>query len=487
MGVQRSLVERLASAVIVGFSTWLLLEKYAGGLSVGEHRVLTLATVTFALVHPGLGAATVALLPYFVGPVENPIEILFVLPTAVLAFRFWPQSLTWVFATLSEEPILSYSTLGVLVFSLKATSPEAAAFFMAFYTLFTGFRAALSTPISGFGCRGLVVVQGLQGQSVRSPLELASEWFYTSVLGPPRLLLLVIVYAAAGAAASRLNTLGASKLAGTLPAHIMLLAFCIVSLSLGLAPPPAALIVPCLDVAMTFGAELRRIRLPTRKPRNATPPAALAPNLVHAWVALCEAIRGGERLILVFGPSGCGKSTLIREVARACRVRLTDSRKAKGKIFWLEKAEMHQDLPMLIRRQLALGAIGVILETSRPLKLIGLVGSLPIKKAIYVPPPDEEARKLVIKHMLKSILSDEDIEKLAEITQAYSLRNLTIFCNLIKNKFMSGLRYEQAAASALKETPADLTLEEILECEKFIQNFEGIVIGFVSTTIFRQK
>lgn len=488
MGVQRAIAERVASA-LVSLALGHVILRDSASFTTLETRFALLVVATLSLIHPGFGAAVLMLLSTSAESLINPLPLFLTAPAAVLAFRFWPQALAWLAATNMKETPLSYCALTALVFLVKFATPSAAAFFMAFYTLSVGLRLSLSTPAGKVGCWGLVAARGLAGSPVRNSLELTSKWFFENLDCPPCLPLLALAHAASGAAASKLERLGAQKLAGMVPPLAMILALYILVSPLGVQPDPRLLAVPAGSAtASIIVGVAKRVKLPVRKPQlRVGLPHGIAPHLEQAWTALYETLSGGERILLVFGPQGCGKTTLVRKACAACRLRIADFRSVKGRAVHIERAETLPGLAALIGRSLASGAKCVILETSRPQALLSKLGSLPVRKAIYVPPPDEEARKRVLQQALQGLAREDLIMELARSTQAYSLRGLTILSEAIKGRIEDGLSAEQAVASALRETQPDLALSDLLECESFIASFRGIVAGFHATWLQQNR
>ncbi|MEM1690645.1 MAG: hypothetical protein QXF05_03700 [Thermofilaceae archaeon] len=475
--VKRALTERAIVSLVLLALGYLT---FRGDLS-GEHGMLLLVGLLLSLVLPGLGVAAFAFPMLMYAGNGHPLTLLLAAPVVVLAFRFWPQACAWLASVGLEDPLASYLATTALLFSLKFASPNAAAFLMFFYVLSAGFKLARSVPPGSAGCQRLVVARGLANLPESDWVELAGEWFFTNLIGPPRLLLLALTYAAAGAAASKLQRLEATRLAGVLPSLVIVLALNVVASTIGVKPGVEPLIVLAGALVMTLLAELRRVKLPSRRlavRRAMRAPRTVLPHMEGAWTALCKMLAGGERLLLVFGPSGCGKTLLVRETLKACRLRVADRSRFKGKVVHLENAESEWNLDETIRKLLISGAKCVVLETSRPLTLLGRLKTVLPRKAVYVMPPDENARSRLISQELAGLADENTVAWLAEATQRYSLRGLMKLLESIKAHVQNGSELGQAIAVALQAVPPDLSYEELAECERFITTFKGMVAGF---------
>ncbi|MEM0344444.1 MAG: hypothetical protein QXP94_02840 [Thermofilaceae archaeon] len=477
MQVKRALAERAMVSLVLMALGYLT---FRGDLS-GERGMLLLAGLSLSLVLPGLGVAAFALpMLMYVGE-GHPLTLLLTAPVVVLALRFWPQACAWLASVVLEDPLVSYLAATALLYSLKFASPNAAAFLMFFYVLSAGFKLARSVPPGSVGCQRLVVARGLASLPESDWVELAGEWFFTNLIGPPRLLLLALTYAAAGAAASKLQRLEATRLAGVLPSLVIVLALNVVASTMGVKPGVEPLIVLAGTLVMTLLAEVRHVKLPSKRlagRRAVRVPRTVLPHMKGAWVALCEMLAGGERLLVVFGPSGCGKTLLVREALKACRLKMADRSRFKGKVVHLEKAESEQNLDETIRKLLISGAKCVVLETNRPLTLLGRLKTALPRKAVYVMPPDENTRGKLISQGLAGLADENTVAWLVEATQRYSLRGLMKLLESIMAHIQNGNGLEQAIAVALQDVPPDLSYEELAECERFITTFKGIVAGF---------
>ncbi len=471
MSSKRSFGERLlAAAATLGLGYLALL---SWGVRSSEAQLVPLTAAALSLAHPGLGAAALLTL-LSAGEPMPAVELLLAAPVAVLAFRYWRQALVWALAVLlSGRNPLGAALFGALLYSLAAAPPRVAATYAAFYALLTSFRWALMMPAGALSWKGAVIVEGLGGLSGSSELEALSAWLRTNVVGRPRLLLVTLIYAAVGAAVAR-GGRGVGKVAAWLvPPLIAAAAIHLQATTLGLSVGhgPTAMLAAYGALAAT---ELRR--LAARAPRALRQPP-LAPSLVQPWRGLCGVLRGGGRLVVVFGPPRCGKSTVVREALRACG--LPSYRRAEGReVLHIEGAEAVPELAARVEELLERGARAIVLESSRPLALLSSLQGLRVEAAVYVPPPDEESRRLIIERAAGGLLGREEVGRLARATAAYSLGALNALCDLVVKRVREGLEPERAIELALGELPGDLTPEDVLECEAFIQSFKGVVVGF---------
>lgn len=477
MRLSAALAERVIASLALAALGYVAL----GSTFFSEHSLLLLVGLVLSLIQPGLGVAALAFPILIFRGFGHPLVLLLVAPVSVLALRFWPQACAWVAAIGVDELIVNYAALIALAFSLKFASPGAAAILMFFYALSAGLKLSLMLPPGVLECRLLVVAQGLASVNDSDWIALAGEWFFTNLLGPPRLLLLALTYAAAGAAASKLRKLEASRLAGVLPAAITALALNIVAGSTGIKLNMEPIAVLAGSIALTAVAELGRVRLPRRKmpSRNTVrPPPEVLPHLEHAWAALCEMLTSGERLLVVFGPSGCGKTFVVRTAVKACKLKIADPLSLKGRVVHVENAEEARDLDGLVMRVLASGARCVVLETRRPLTTLGRLRSMSPRKAVYIMPPDESARSRLLDRALVGLVDESIIAWLADVARRYSLRGLMRLVENVKTRTQNSSELTQAVTVALQEVQPDLSYEELEECERFITTFRGIVAGF---------
>jgi len=209
------------------------------------------------------------------------------------------------------------------------------------------------------------------------------------------------------------------------------------------------------------------------------PPPHLPPHLHQAWTSICEMLRAGERLILVFGPPGCGKTALVREACAACGLELSSLKGAedvRGKVVHIENAESVPGLDTVVRNAIKAGARCVILETRRPRLVLARVGGTRLVKAVYTPPPDAEARREILKRLLGESHQGL-IDLLGDAVQAYSLRGLMRLAASVRRK-SEGRGEALDVAGAVHNVPPDLTPEDLAECENFVATFHGVITGF---------
>jgi hypothetical protein len=471
--------ERLASLGSVA-ALYALFGLYGLGPANVTVHVLVVACA-LSLVHPGLGPT--ALLAYLSsslalgGGIWLVLALALMLPAAV-AIRYWPQAALWLAAILAayRADAVSYIALAALVYSLRRATPSSAAALMAFYALAVNVKLAVSLPPGAVGCGGLVVAAALR-EAGRQPLELVSDWFYSNFLGPPHLFFQMLVYAIGGAATVK-GSQSFGRAAAPLSAAAISLAHYAIAVKVGLIPDPAALAVVPLATALLAVAP-RSLQL-RRAPPQVPPPPPLLEHLSSAWIALYRLVKRGERLLLVFGPRGCGKTVLIAEVCAASGLELARDGDCRGKVVHVENAESVTDLEKCVERALRMGARCVVLETSRPAAVAQKLQGLPLRKAVYVPPPDQAARARILRLLLGARLGSRQLAELAEATEGFSLRALIRLAEYIREGHAIEDALRAASELQLSGTTPLLTVEELREIENFTSSFKGLVMGFAS-------
>ena len=479
MSWKLAVAERLASLSSVAALFALSRLCGLGPANATVHALMVICALSLA--HPGLGPAAflahLSLSLALSGGIWLVPALALMFPAAV-AVRFWPQAVLWLAALLAAHraDVMSYAALAALVYSLRRVTPSSAAALMAFYALAANVKLAASLPPGTIACSGLVVAAALTGAR-RHSLELVGDWFYSNFLGPPHLFFQMVVYAIGGAATVK-GSLSVGRLAAPLSAAAVSLAQYAVATRLGLNPDLASVAAVPLVTALLSLAP-RSLKLKRAPPRVPKPPPLLE-HLSSAWLALYKLLERGERVLLVYGPRGCGKTMLIAEVCAASGLELAQNGDCRGKIVHVENAESVADLEELVKRTLKMGARCLVLETSRPAAVAQKLKGLPLRKAVYVPPPDQAARARILQLLLGAKLEEQQLLELADATEGFSLRALIRLAERIRG----GCAIEDAlqAVNSLRSSGAApfLTGEELKEIEEFTCSFKGLLMGFAS-------
>lgn len=477
-GAGRAVLERAAGLCSIAVSTALL---KLWNPPVAPPITIALAAFALALLQPGLGHAATLAYVFCRLALSGGIWLtlaLLILPVAVISVRQWVQSALWLAAlsTLNAE-VASGVAVAAMFLSLRYSTPSTAAALAALYVVSAGIRLSASLPPGGLGSGGFVVARGFAASD--SPFESVYHWFRANLLGPPYLLFESAIYAVGGAAAAKLNAADGGKrsLAAVAPVAAALLAHYSIAAKLGLSVDPlpaAAALATALAGCAQHVPTLRLGRERARRPPPQPPP--LLQHLERAWTALLTLLRRGERVILVFGPRGCGKTLLIAEACAASGLELTRDGDVRGRVVHVENAESVARLGEYVVNALRRGARCVILETARPLALAQKLGGLRVDKAIYVPPPDREARTRILALLLGGVLERSQLEKLAEATEGYSLKALMHLAERLRERPGNALE----VVEELRRDPRAPTLavEELIDLERFMLLFKGLMAGF---------
>jgi len=474
-----SIAERLASLASVAAlsALWKLWGFGPTNPAAGELAIVC----ALSLAHPGLGpAALLAYLSLSLAPSSGVwlvLALTLALPAA-MAFRFWLQAALWLAALLAvhRANAVSYVALAALARSLQQATPSAAAALMAFYALAANLKLAASLPPGTIGCSGLVVAAALTGEGER-PLELIGEWFRLNFLGAPRLLFQAAVYAVSGAAVVK-GSLVVGRAAAPLSVAAVSLAQYAVAARLGLNPDLASVVTAPLMTAL-FSLAPRSLRLKRESLRIPEPPPLLE-HLNAAWIALYRLLKRGERVLLVCGPRGCGKTALIAEVCAASGLELARDGDFRGKIVHVENAENVADLEGFVKRALRMGARCVVLETSRPAVVAQKLKGLSLRKAVYVPPPDQAARARILQLLLGTKLDRQRLLELASATEDFSLRALIHLAECIRGGCTVEDTLQVVNSFRSSGVAPLLTEEELKEIQEFTCSFKGLLMGFAA-------
>lgn len=474
--LRRVLAERGVSFLAVLALSELLEIKGVATFEAVTHSRLLIASLS--LGHPGLGPATLlAYLAYFSATSEGlgPLQSILIIPVAALSIRYWVQAILWVatLGLLSMSP-LNYAALGALMFSLRHVTPSFAATLVAFYALTANVILYSTLPPGSIACEGFVVVMKTQSLN-QSVAGAVGNWFFSNLLGPPNLLLLVLVYAASGASVPRLNKLEAGERVAPLVSILtMLISYYFAAGKLGLTISPFVVVAPTTSFILAITINPPSLKSPIRPLPE--PPVLLA-HLNRAWISLYHFLKKGEKIILVFGPRNCGKTLLITEVCAALGLKTLDGRDSGSQVIHVAVTDGISDLSVHIKGLLDKGVRSVVIETTRPTEVVSNLG-FPISKAVYVHPPHREARINLLRITLGGVLSSEQIIELGEKTEAYGLITLIKLSEKIKDYISKGMDSEIAIMKALYEIKPDITIEDLLECEKFIVSYKGLLTGF---------
>ncbi|MEM1508734.1 MAG: hypothetical protein QW291_06400 [Thermofilaceae archaeon] len=477
---RRFLLER-ASSLIITSILYVVLTYFSGFSMAVEHVLLTLC---MSVVHPGLGPAGVLVI-YAYNLVEkggiNLIKaILFLLPIG-LSFRYWIQVTLWTFAVITIPASLSNAVILALFLTvIQNCTVGSAAALLATYAIYVSLELYTLLPTGVVGSMGLVVSMGGYTNALARSSEIAGDWIFTNLIGPPSMIVQAIVYAASGATASKLKeAVGKAWMASLASTSILLMSFLIFSKKFNIHPTIHVMVTPLVGIATSLLFKHRNLRITNRI--SELTPSNQFEHLANAWEALNENLRYGEKIILVFGPGGCGKTHLVTSVCKAQRLKLSINKlKGKGEVVLLEHAEQLYSINKFINKLLMHGVRSIILECRDPAQIIRYFKELKVLKAVYVPPPDINARLMVLINELEDVLPGYLIEFIATSTEMYSIRALLELAKYVKELIVNGIELQEAVKKALSQVKPDIQPSELANIEKFIVNFEGIITGFAS-------
>lgn len=444
-----------------------------------EHVLLTLC---ISVAHPGLGPAGVLIIYAYnlaeKGGVNLIKAILFLLP-AGLSLRYWIQVTLWTIAVITTPAsLLNAVILALFVTVIQNCTVSSAAALLTTYAIYVSLELYTLLPAGVVGSMGLVVSMGGYTNALARSSEIAGDWIFTNLLGPPSMIVQAIVYAASGAAASKLKeTAGKAWMASLASTSILLMSFLIFSKKFNTYPTVHVLVTPLVSIVTSLLFKRRNLKI-----TNGISELTVSHRfeyLANAWEALSENLRHGERIILVFGPSGCGKTHLVTSVCKAKGLKLSVN-KLEGEIILLERAEQLHSINKFINELLTRGVKSIILECRDPARIIKYFKELKVLKAVYVPPPDANARLIVLINELEDLLPDYLIEFIASSTEMYSTRALLELAKCIRELIVNGVEPQEAVKKALGRVKPDIQPSELASIEKFIINFEGIITGFAS-------
>lgn len=454
---------------------------YFGGLSVAAE--FALPTLCLSLVHPGLGpAGLLAIYAYNLierGGVNLIKAILFLLP-AGLSLRYWVQSTLWTIAIITAPvSLLNAVILALLVATIQNCTAGSAATLLATYAICVSLELYMLLPAGVVGSMGLVVSMGGYADALARSSEIAGDWIFTNLLGPPSVIAQAVVYAASGTAASKLKeTTGKAWMASLASTFMLLISFLVFSKKFNIYPTIHVLATPliCIITSLLF-----KFKFTNSKVINGTREPALSREfeyVANAWRALSENLRRGERIILVFGPSGCGKTHLVSSICKAQGLTLSINEPG-GKVVLLERAEQLRSAKPICEL-LTHGVRSVILECRDPARIAEHLKELKVLRAVYVPPPDTDARLMILRKKLENVLPGYLVELAASLTEMYSVRALLELARCIRELSINGVEPQEAVMEALNLVKPDIQPSELASIEKFIVNFEGIITGFAN-------
>jgi len=212
--------------------------------------------------------------------------------------------------------------------------------------------------------------------------------------------------------------------------------------------------------------------------------------------------------ILIFGPQGCGKSSLVEETAKVLGLGIVslDLRVAAGpeEIEEAFRRALKQAPSILLLEEItakewgisaALRAVYMARRSKRRI-LIASTSSRPgdipqeaiirglFDRAIYVPPPDFEARRMAIEAEVGKygVQIAFNLDDAAALTEGYSMRGVILVTRRAVATAMEngGVLTLDIYAQALKTLPPDLSPESFRNIEKFIEKYQGLIMGFKS-------
>lgn len=474
--LRKVLAERVISFLAVLALSGLLEIRGVAAFEAVTYSRLLIASLS--LGHPGLGPATLlAYLAYFSATSNGlgPLQSILIIPVAALSIRYWVQAILWIasLGLLSMSP-LNYAALGALIFSLRHVTPSFAATLVAFYALTANVILYSTLPPGSIACEGFVVVMKPHSPN-QSVAGAVGNWLFSNLLGPPNLLLLVLVYAASGASVPRLNKLEAGERVAPLVSILtMLISYNFAAGKLGLTVSPFIIVAPTTSFILAIITNPPSLKSPARPLPE--PPILLA-HLNRAWVSLYHFLKKGEKIILVFGPRNCGKTLLITEVCAALGLKTTGGRDNRNQVIHVAVTDGISDLNVHLKELVDRGVRSIVIETNRPTEVVSYLG-IPINRAVYVHPPHKEARINLLRIILGGVLSREQIIELGEKTEAYGLITLIKLSEKIKDYISKGIDGKRAVKQALDEIKPDINIEDLLECEKFIVSYKGLLAGF---------
>lgn len=480
MTVQRGfLLERVGS--LAATSALYVALTYLGGLSMAAE--FTLPTLCLSLVHPGLGPAGLLAI-YAYNLIErggvNIIKAILLLLPAGLSLRYWVQGTLWTIATITA-PASSFNAviLALLVTTVQNCTVGSAAALLAMYAIYVSLELYTLLPAGVVGSIGLVVSMGGYADALARSSEIAGDWIFTNLLGPPSVIAQTVVYAASGAAASKLKeTTGKAWAASLASISMLLISFLVFSKKFNIYPTIHVFITPliCIITSLLF-----KLKFMNSKVKNEAREPTLSSGfeyIANAWRALSENLRRGERIMLVFGPSGCGKTHLVSSVCKAQGLKLSIN-KPGGDVVLLERAEQLRSIEF-IGELLTRGVRSVILECRDPARIAEHLKELNVFKAVYVPPPDTDARLTILRKNLENALPSYLVEFTASLTEMYSIRALLKLARCIGELSANGVKPQEAVMKALNLVKPDIQPSELASIEGFIANFEGIITGFAN-------
>lgn len=464
----------------------------ASGVELGLELPHLVAISSLSLLLPGLGPAAITTLCSLTLALEGGlslVESLLLLLVAALSFRYWYASILWI-ASLSflHSTLVNAAMLGAMIGLLQLVNPVSAAALMLSYSLAVSLKACFTLPEGDPAILGMVVVAGSPVQPTGHPVldaaRVLGEWFSTNLLGSPNFLFQALIFAAAGAAPSKLREATGKGWLASLPSAFLLLASTYaLSRKLGIPVAHSLLVVPLssfiasLLVGLTHSLNLR----PPRRGLSLEAPPQTLHHLREAWKALYAALKRGEHVIVVFGSPGCGKTWLVGSVCGALGFRVArQPEAATGKVGLVDLDACTVELKSLVSEFLHRGARAVVVETRQPSRLLAVAKNIEVNTAIYVPLPDARSRLEVLKSELGNIVPISLISELADKTSSYSLRALSRLSRLVRELVEEeGLEPRRAVVEAIERVPPDVTPLDLLEIERFISGFEGVIVGFM--------
>ncbi|MFH1403580.1 MAG: ATP-binding protein [Candidatus Altiarchaeota archaeon] len=170
---------------------------------------------------------------------------------------------------------------------------------------------------------------------------------------------------------------------------------------------------------------------------------------------------GAGRRIIIYGPPGTGKTFVAKAIAgelglEFMRISPSDSPQYVGDtvasasnrtLLFYDEIEKVMDNPLLTDsiRQMPKD-VTVIGATNFPWKISRLANE-GFNSLVFLPEPDFEARKGILKHFLKDDAESVDLDRIAEMTEGCTAAGLYKICNLAKGKetIISESVYETAS------------------------------------------